>query len=145
MQSHFLECPHHPTETNRQPTQPPPQYRYDAVYRVVSSVFVIAVTRAGANPFAALNLVAAVTRLLCAECKTVELSAPRILKRYPMAYISIDLLVSRGSLDVVRALTDAHLILESLGPAGSKARKIKALQDKAQAAVAAKQGKQIGK
>lgn len=56
--------------------------RYDAVYRVVGAVFIIAVTRAGANPFAALNLVSAVTRLLCAECKTVELTAGRIAKRY---------------------------------------------------------------
>jgi hypothetical protein len=52
------------------------------VYRVVGGVFIIAVTRAGANPFAALNLVVAVTRLLCAECKTVDLTAARILKRY---------------------------------------------------------------
>jgi len=115
------------------------------VYRVVGSLFIIAVTRAGANPFAALNLVTAVTRLLCAECKTVDLTAARVLKRYPQAYLSIDLLVARGSLDIVRALTDAALALEALSPAGAKARKIKALQDKAQAAVAAKQGKQIGK
>jgi hypothetical protein len=53
--------------------------------------------------------------------------------------------VSRGSLDIVRALTDAAMVLEALSPQGAKARKIKALQDKAQAAVAAKQAKQIGK
>lgn len=123
-------------------TQP---HSYDAVYRVVGSVFIIAITRAGANPFAALNLVSAVTRLLCAECKNVELTPARILKRYPQAYVSIDLLVSRGSLDVVRALTEAALALDGLGPAGAKARKIKALQEKAQAAVAAKNAKQIGK
>jgi hypothetical protein len=60
-------------------------------------------------------------------------------------YLSIDSLVSRGSLDIVRALTDAALVLESLSPAGAKARKVKALQDKAAAAVAARQGKQISK
>lgn len=64
---------------------------------------------------------------------------------HPQAYLSVDLLVSRGSLDIVRALMDAALILESLSPAGAKARKIKAMQDRAQAAVAAKQGKQINK
>lgn len=63
----------------------------------------------------------------------------------PQAYLSIDLLVSRGSLDIVRALTDAAVILDSLGPAGAKARKIKALQDKAAAAMAAQQGKQINR
>jgi hypothetical protein len=63
----------------------------------------------------------------------------------PQAYLSVDLLVSRGSLDIVRALTDAAMVLEALSPQGAKARKIKALQDKAQAAVAAKQAKQIGK
>lgn len=52
------------------------------MYRVVGGVFIIAITRAGANTFAALNLVSAVTRLLCAECKTVDLTAARILKRY---------------------------------------------------------------
>jgi hypothetical protein len=55
------------------------------VYRVVGGVFVIAVTRAGANPFAALNLVVSVTRLVCAECKAVDLTAARIQKRYAQA------------------------------------------------------------
>ncbi|GBF88389.1 hypothetical protein Rsub_01101 [Raphidocelis subcapitata] len=117
--------------------------RYDAVYRAVGSVLIIAITRAGANPFASLNLVTAVTRMLCAECKTVDVSPARLLKRYAQVYTSVDLLISRGTLDIVRALTDAALALEALGPAGARARKIKALQDKAAGAVAAQQGKQV--
>jgi hypothetical protein len=111
----------------------------------VGSIFVIAVTRTGSNPFVALNLVTAITRMLCAECKTVDLTPGRVLKRYAQVYLSIDALVARGSLDIVKALTDASLVLDSLGPAGAKARKVKALQDKAAAAVAAQQRKQINK
>jgi hypothetical protein len=63
----------------------------------------------------------------------------------PKVYMSIDLLVSRGSLDIVRSLADAAAALESLGPAGAKARKAKAMQDRALGAVAAQQARQIGK
>lgn len=111
----------------------------------MGSVLIIAITRAGANPFASLNLVTTVTRMLCAECKTVDVTPARLLKRYAQVYMSVDLLVSRGTLDIVRALTDAAVALEALGPAGAKARKIKALQDKAAGAVAAQQGKQIAR
>jgi hypothetical protein len=72
-------APHQPAPP---PCYPPPApASYDAVYRVVGSIFVIAVTRAGTNPFVALNLVTSVTRMLCAECKTVDLTPGRILKR----------------------------------------------------------------
>lgn len=75
----------------------------------------------------------------------MHLAAPRPAGLPRQVYLSVDLLVSRGSLDIVRALTDAALALEALSPAGSKARKVKALQERAAAAVAAKSAKQIGR
>ncbi len=56
--------------------------RYNAVYRLVGQVLVLIITRAHDNVFASLNMVLSITRLLVAECKTIEVSPDRIERRY---------------------------------------------------------------
>jgi hypothetical protein len=52
------------------------------VYRLLHQVLVIVVSRAHSNVFASLNLTAAISRLLVAEVKSVELTADKLLKKY---------------------------------------------------------------
>jgi hypothetical protein len=52
------------------------------VYRLLHGVLVIVVSRSHANVFANLNLVAAISRLLVAELKSVEITPERLLKKY---------------------------------------------------------------
>jgi hypothetical protein len=56
--------------------------RYAVVYRLLHGVLVIVVSRSHANVFANLNLVAAVSRLLVAELKSVEITPERLVKKY---------------------------------------------------------------
>lgn len=56
--------------------------RYAVVYRLLHGVLVIVVSRSHANVFANLNLVAAISRLLVAELKSVEITSERLLKKY---------------------------------------------------------------
>lgn len=56
--------------------------RYAVVYRLLHGVLVIVVSRSHANVFASLNLVAAISRLLVAELKSVEITPERLLKKY---------------------------------------------------------------
>jgi hypothetical protein len=93
------------------------------VYRLLHGVLVIVVSRSHANVFANLNLVAAVSRLLVAELKSVEITPERLLKKYAQVYLSVDALVNRGSLDLIGALMEANSVLDSLSPDGQKARK----------------------
>jgi hypothetical protein len=56
--------------------------RYAVVYRLLHQVLVVVVSRAHANVFSSLNLVAAISRLLVAEAKSIELTQERLLKKY---------------------------------------------------------------
>jgi hypothetical protein len=56
--------------------------RYAVVYRLLHQVLVVVVSRAHANVFSSLNLVAAISRLLVAEAKSIELTPERLLKKY---------------------------------------------------------------
>lgn len=56
--------------------------RYAVVYRLLHGVLVIVVSRSHSNVFANLNLVAAISRLLVAELKSVEITPERLLKKY---------------------------------------------------------------
>lgn len=55
------------------------------VYRLIHQVLVIVVSRAHANVFSSLNLASAISRLLVAEAKSIELTAERLLKKYAQA------------------------------------------------------------
>jgi hypothetical protein len=52
------------------------------VYRLLHQVLVVVVSRAHSNVFSSLNLVAAISRLLIAEAKSIELTPERLLKKY---------------------------------------------------------------
>lgn len=56
--------------------------RYAVVYRLLHGVLAIVVSRSHANVFANLNLVAAISRLLVAELKSVEITPERVIKKY---------------------------------------------------------------
>lgn len=56
--------------------------RYAAVYRLLGSVLIIVVARCHANVFSCLNLASAISRLLVAESKSVDVSPQRLLKKY---------------------------------------------------------------
>lgn len=56
--------------------------RYAVVYRLLHGVLVIVVSRSHANVFSNLNLVAAISRLLVAELKSVEITPERVIKKY---------------------------------------------------------------
>ncbi|KAF8065809.1 hypothetical protein HT031_002869 [Scenedesmus sp. PABB004] len=120
--------------------------RYAVVYRLLHQVLVVVVSAAGANVFSSLNLASGVSRLLVAEAKTVELTPERVLKKYAQVYLSVDALVSRGSLDLLGALLEAHSVLEGLGPDALKARKARALAERSAAAAAgSRQARQIAR
>lgn len=52
------------------------------MYRLLNQVLVVVVSRSHANVFANLNLVAAISRLLVAELRSVEVTPERLLKKY---------------------------------------------------------------
>lgn len=56
--------------------------RYAVVYRLLHGVLLIVVSRSHANVFSNLNLVAAISRLLVAELKSVEITPERVIKKY---------------------------------------------------------------
>jgi hypothetical protein len=57
-------------------------HRYAVVYRLLHQVLVVVVSRAHSNVFSSLNLAAAISRLLVAEAKSIELTPERLLKKY---------------------------------------------------------------
>jgi hypothetical protein len=59
------------------------------VYRLLHQVLVVVVSRAHANVFSSLNLVAAISRLLVAEAKSIELTSERLLKKYAQVCCSV--------------------------------------------------------
>lgn len=117
--------------------------RYAVVYRLLNQVLVVVVSRSHANVFANLNLVAAISRLLVAELRSVEVTPERLLKKYAQVYLSVDALVNRGSLDLIGALMEANSVLDSLSPDGQKARK--ARQQAELQAVGSQQFRQISR
>uniref|UniRef100_A0A383W124 MHD domain-containing protein n=1 Tax=Tetradesmus obliquus TaxID=3088 RepID=A0A383W124_TETOB len=120
--------------------------RYAVVYRLLHQVLVVVVSRAHANVFSSLNLVAAISRLLVAEAKSIELTPERLLKKYAQVYLSVDALVNRGRLDLVGALMEANNALEGLSPDALKARKARQAAERQQAAAAGgRQIRQIGR
>jgi hypothetical protein len=56
------------------------------VYRLLHQVLVVVVSRAHGNVFSSLNLVAAISRLLVAEAKSIELTPERLLKKYAQVW-----------------------------------------------------------
>eukprot|EP00775_Hariotina_reticulata_P010746 gene10746-10902_t len=91
-----------------------------------------------------LNLTAAISRLLVAEVKSVELTGDKLLKKYAQVYLSVDALVNKGSLDLVGALLEANSVLESLSPEALKVRRAKQQAD-LQSAAAADKTRQIAR
>lgn len=61
--------------------------RYRVVYRLVNTVYVMAVASAAANVFSLMKLVDAITRVATLASRGVEVTPEKLSRRYPEVYI----------------------------------------------------------
>ncbi|DBA86245.1 hypothetical protein WJX77_008239 [Trebouxia sp. C0004] len=89
--------------------------RYRVVYRLVNTVYVMAVASAAANVFSLMKLVDAMTRMATLASRGVEVTPEKLSRRYPEVYAAVRLLVSsNGSADVSSILTEDVSITSKL-------------------------------
>lgn len=88
--------------------------RYRVVYRLVNTVYVMAVASAAANVFSLMRLVDAMTHVATLASRGVEVTPEKLSRRYPELYAAVRLVVSsNGSADVTSILTEADSSLTS--------------------------------
>ncbi|KAL3157615.1 hypothetical protein ABBQ32_012066 [Trebouxia sp. C0010 RCD-2024] len=88
--------------------------RYRVVYRLVNTVYVMAVASAAANVFSLMKLVDAITRVATLASRGVEVTPEKLSRRYPEVYAAVRLVVSsNGSADVSSILIEADTSLAS--------------------------------
>ncbi|KAK9845801.1 hypothetical protein WJX81_002731 [Elliptochloris bilobata] len=90
--------------------------RLRVVYRLVGGVLLMGVVRAGACVLRLLRLLDAVTRLLVAAARTVDVTPDKLARRYPEVYVALAVLVEAGGGDAGHALAAAEAELAALAP-----------------------------
>ncbi|KAK9811542.1 hypothetical protein WJX72_005642 [[Myrmecia] bisecta] len=96
--------------------------RLRVVYRLVNTVYVMAVAAPAANVFFCMQVVEAVTRMLVMASKGVEVTPDKVTKRYPEVYMATGALMANGGTDIYKTMAEAEAAVASIAPDSARAK-----------------------